>query len=72
MLERSNGIPNFNTSQYISEIIVESINESRSLQGSYAEMLGLTGENNLSISNKSFAKLNSSSHYAYLPFTVRN
>ena len=72
MLERSNGIPNFNTTQYVSEIIVESINESRSIQGSYAEMLGLTGENHLSISNKSFTKLNSSSPYNYLPFTVRN
>lgn len=72
MLDRNNGIHNFNTSQYISEIIVESFNESRSLQGSYAEMLGLTGENNLSISNKSFNKLNTSSPYVFLPFTVRN
>ena len=52
MLDRNNGIPNFSTSN--SEIIVESINESRSLQGSYAEMLGLTGlGDNLSISNSS-------------------
>jgi hypothetical protein len=75
MLDRNNGIPDFLTLQYTSEIIVESINESRSLQGSYAEILGLIGSgDNLTISDSSLIKLNSSTIEItpILPFKVRN